>query len=61
MTYPPNHSLLLNQLKIPNRKEFHKEYAGYITIEDFSTTTPSKSRIENQRKALIFNETLRRG
>lgn len=42
-------------IHIPTREEFHKEYAGEITLADFSTEHPNPYRINKLASAQIFN------
>lgn len=42
-------------LRIPTREEFHKEWSGEITIDDFSTDHPNPNRLKEQMNAFRFN------
>lgn len=47
-----------NQLYIPSREEFHREYAGTISEADFNTCHPNPHRLDAQYGAYKFNQQL---
>lgn len=47
--------------KLKTREDFHREWGGYITQDDFDTSYPSKGRIDRLKSAENFNRTLKAG
>ncbi len=41
-----------HKTRVPTREEFHREFAGVIQIEDFSTSYPSWRQPEHTRQEL---------
>lgn len=48
-------------LHTPTREEFHKEWGGRITLEDFDTVSPNPARLNYQIAALRFNKNNKTG
>ncbi len=44
---------------LPSREDFHREYGGEITIQDFSTQYPNRLRLTKQLAAQRFNHSLK--
>lgn len=47
--------------KLKTREEFHREWGGYITQDDFNTSYPSRGRIDRLKSAESFNRVLKAG
>lgn len=51
----------IGALRIPTREEFHKEYAGDITLADFDTNKPNTTRLKRLIKIDRFNIKIKKG
>lgn len=47
--------MCLTNIPIPSREQFHREYAGEITLADFDTDHPNKSRLNRLAHAFRVN------
>lgn len=56
-----NNILSFGSLRIPTREEFHKEYAGDITLADFDTNKPNTLRLKQLMKTDKFNNKIKKG
>lgn len=49
-----------NQLIIPTREEFHRQWAGELSLADFNTSYPNPYRLNSQMSAFRFNERMKK-